>query len=213
MFAAFAVAFGATTPAQLRSVSALTAVQFWDEMFAYAVTLAVLIAALPALARRSLPSLGLRAPRLRDAAWGLGGAVAMIGVAILTGALQDAIFHLKPDEVQVQLLRATRGAMVAAFAFLAVVAAPFLEEILFRGLVFNALLRYVPAWLAVPLSAGVFALAHAQPGNAGALAPLAMGGVVLAMVYYRTGSLAASMITHGAFNFFTVFVVTVLHQT
>ncbi len=213
IFAAFAVAFGATTVAQLRGGSSLSAVQFWDQMFSYVVTLALLAAALPAIARRTPSALGLRAPRVRDIVWGIGGAVVMVVAAILTGAAQDAIFHLKPDEVQVQWLRATHGAMIAAFAFLACIAAPVFEETVFRGLIFNAVLRYAPSWAAVIVSAAVFGFAHAQPGNAGAIAPLAMGGIVLAVVYYRTGSLAASMITHGSFNFFTVFVVTVLHQT
>jgi membrane protease YdiL (CAAX protease family) len=54
---------------------------------------------------------------------------------------------------------------------------------------------------------------HYQPGNAGALAPLAAGGVVLALVYYFSRSLVASMITHATFNACTVVVVLALHQT
>ena len=42
--------------------------------------------------------------------------------------------------------------------------------------------------------------------------PLAVGGVVLALVYYRSGSLIASMLTHGLFNAATFVAVTVFHQ-
>ena len=182
------------------------------QLAAYAVSLAILVTILPVLAKRPLSSLGLRAPRASDLAWGLGGAAAMVIVATATGAVQDALFHIKPDEVQVHWLREARGTLVAGFVFLACAAAPFFEELTFRGFLFNAFLRYMPAWAAVALSATVFGLAHIQPGNAGAIAPLAAGGVVLAAVYFRTGSLVASMITHAIFNTFTVVLVLVFHQ-
>jgi membrane protease YdiL (CAAX protease family) len=178
----------------------------------YAVSLAILAALLPWLAHRPLTALGLRAPRSSDLAWGLGGAVAMVIVATATGAAQDALFHLKPDEVQVQWLREARGSLVIGFVFLACIAAPFFEELTFRGFIFNAFLRYVPAWLAAAISAILFGFAHWQPGNAGAIAPLAAGGIVLATVYYRSGSLIASMTTHALFNLFTVVLVIVFHQ-
>lgn len=182
------------------------------QLAAYAVSLAILLWLLPVLAKRPLAALGLRVPRARDLAWGLGGAAAMVIAATATGAAQDALFHLKPDEVQVHWLREARGTLVGGFIFLACVAAPFFEELTFRGFLFNAFLRYMPAWTAVALSAIVFGLAHIQPGNAGAIAPLAAGGVVLATVYYRTGSLVASMMTHAIFNAFTVVLVLVFHQ-
>lgn len=182
------------------------------QLAAYAVSLALLGALLPVLARRPLTALGLRIPRASDLGWGLAGAAAMVIVATATGAAQDAIFHLKPDEVQVHWLREARGSLVLGFAFLACIAAPFFEELTFRGFLFNAFLRYMPDWLAVLLSATAFGFAHWQPGNAGAIAPLAAGGIVLATVYYRSGSLVASMVTHGIFNAFTVVLVLVFHQ-
>jgi membrane protease YdiL (CAAX protease family) len=209
-FIGIAYVFHFATIEELKRLSWPTiVVQIWS----YAITLAVLFGILPALAKRPLGELGLRAPRLSDVAWGLGGAVAMIVFAALTGALQDALFHLKPDEVQVHWLREARGSLVIAFAVLACVIAPVFEETVFRGFLFNALLRYVPAWAAAVLSAVVFGLAHLQSGNAGAIAPLVSGGIVLAAVYYRTGSLAASMTTHAAFNAFTVVLVVVFHQS
>jgi len=212
IIAAFLIAFGVISPAQFRTTS-LTAPLLLAQTLAYLFAFGVVAVGLPTIARRPLAALGLRAPRARDVGWGLAGAVVMVVAAIATGALEDAIFHLKPDEVQVHVLRATQGAMIVGFAFLACVAAPFFEEVVFRGFLFNAILRYVPAWAAVMLSAVLFGFAHFQPGNAGAILPLAAGGAVLATVYYRTGSLIASMITHATFNAFTVVAVVVFHQT
>jgi membrane protease YdiL (CAAX protease family) len=179
---------------------------------AYAATVAVIVTILPALAQRSLRALGLRAPRPRDLGYALAGAVAMVVLTAATGAAQDALFHLKPDEVQVHMLRAARGPMIAVFVFFACGAGPFVEELTFRGFVFNAFRRYLPVWAAVLLSATLFGFAHWQPGNAGAILPLAAAGVVLAVVYYRSRSLVTSMLTHAAFNAVTVVLVLVFHQ-
>jgi membrane protease YdiL (CAAX protease family) len=182
------------------------------QLASYAVALGLLAAVMPLLARRSFRALGLRVPGTSDLAWAALGAIAMLLAAWLTGAAQEAVFHLKADEVQVHWLRDARGSVIAGFVFLACVAAPFMEELMFRGFFFNALLRYAPVPVAVLLSAVLFGFAHWQPGNAGAIAPLAATGVVLAVVYYRSGSLTASMLTHACFNLFTVVIVLGLHQ-
>jgi membrane protease YdiL (CAAX protease family) len=182
------------------------------QLVAYACALALIFPVLPMIARRSWAALGLRAPRLLDAGYGIVGAFVMVAVTLATGAAQDAIFHLKPDEVQVQWLRAARGPLIGMFVVLACAAAPFFEELTFRGFVFNAFRRYMPLWGAVTLSAIVFGLSHWQPGNGGAIAPLIAGGIVLAVVYARSGSLVASMITHASFNLVTVVAVLAFHQ-
>jgi membrane protease YdiL (CAAX protease family) len=182
------------------------------ELVGISVALAAVVALLPLLAQRSLRDLGLRAPRWSDLGWGLGGAVAMVVVAGLVGALQEHVFHLKADEVQVHLLRAARGAEVPGFVFFACVAAPVFEELLFRGFLFNALLRYLPLWAALVLCGALFGMAHNQQGNLGALIPLAAVGMVLAAIYYRSGSLVAAMLAHAFFNTLTVVTVLVFHQ-
>ena len=182
------------------------------QMVGYVAALAAILPLLPKLAERSWRALGLRPPGWRDLAFAIGGAIVMFLAVAATGALQEAVFHLKPDEVQVQWFRAVRGSLALIAVVFACVAAPFVEELLFRGFLFNALLRYLPAWLAVVLSAIAFGGSHFQPGNAGAIAPLAAGGAVLALVYYRSGSLVASMLTHAIFNSVTVVAILVFHQ-
>ncbi|HEV2737942.1 MAG TPA: type II CAAX endopeptidase family protein [Candidatus Elarobacter sp.] len=198
--------------AHLKDLQSLSWPLLIAQLCAYAATLAVILPLLPRLAQRTLPRLGLRAPQLRDVALAIAGAIVMFVASVAAGAAEQAIFHLKPDEVQVQLLRAARGPTIGVFVFFACVAAPFVEELTFRGFIFNALRRYLPVWVAVPGSAILFGLAHWQPGNAGAILPLAAAGAVLALVYYRSGSLVASMLTHAIFNSVTVVLVVVFHQ-
>jgi hypothetical protein len=199
--------------ARLRDVTVVSWPLIIAQLSVYVASVAILALSLPALARRTPAQLGLRAPRWSDLAWGVGGAVAMLIAMSAVAAIQETVLHLKADEVQVHLLRQAHGPLLVAFALIACAGAPIFEELTFRGFIFNALLRYMPVWLAVTLSAVLFGLAHWQPGNAGAIVPLIFGGAVLAVVYYRSGSLVASMMTHGLFNAFTVAAVAFGHAT
>ena len=173
-----------------------TAFLLVDQTVAYIAGFAVL-AFLPALARRSWRELGLRAPTATEVGWGLAGAAAMFIVSQLIGSIEEHVFHLKVQETAVDLLKSVRGPTLVLFAFLACIVAPVVEELSFRGFALNALLRYLPPVTAGVVSALLFGLVH---GSWTALAPLAGAGGVLAVVYYRTGALSASMIAHAGFN-------------
>lgn len=95
---------------------------------------------------------------------------------------------------------ADRPAALIALAVLAVVGAPIVEEIAFRGLLLGALLkRGVPGWLAVGISAAVFAGFHFEPQR---LPLLLVTGIVLGEVRRRTGSTAAAIVAHAVNNSF-----------
>ncbi len=198
--------------ATLSDLKTLSTPAIVAQLVAYAASLPVMFVLLPALAKRSLRELGLHLPRWRDVRFGVLGAVIMVLASAVAAVLQENVFHLKADEVQVRWLREARGPLIGMFVFLACVAAPFFEELTFRGFVFNAVRRYLPAWFAIPLTGILFGLVHWQPGNGGAIAPLAVGGIVLTWVYFRSGSLVASMLTHACFNTVTVVLVLVFHQ-
>ncbi len=87
--------------------------------------------------------------------------------------------------------------------FAAVIAAPFCEEIVFRGYLYAAAKRFTGPWVAGICSAMVFAAAH---GSIAALLPLFVFGCVLVFVYEKTGSLWASIGVHLCFNGGTVLV-------
>ncbi|HEX6637782.1 MAG TPA: type II CAAX endopeptidase family protein [Steroidobacteraceae bacterium] len=79
---------------------------------------------------------------------------------------------------------------------LTVIAAPFFEEFIFRGLVFGGLRRSFGVWPATLASAAVFAIVH----PAISMAPVFVLGVGAALVYERSRSLLAPMLTHAAYN-------------
>ncbi len=82
---------------------------------------------------------------------------------------------------------------IALGLFAIAVVAPLIEELLFRGLLQNALMHHVPAWAAILLSALFFAVVHMQPLAMPALMAL---GAAFGYIYYKTGSLRMTIILH-----------------
>jgi membrane protease YdiL (CAAX protease family) len=211
--AAFLSAYVATRYGAFSVTSAPLGTVIVLQLINYIPQTAVLVWLLPPLAQRSLRALGLVPPRARDIVWGLGGAIAMIAVTNILGAIEASLLHLHVEETAVDLLKSAHGELAIGFAFLAVVAAPFVEELTFRGFLFNAFLRYTPPFVAAVLSSILFGLAHLDPRSPSAVVPLAGGGLVLTWVYYRSGSLTASMIAHGCFNLVTIVGVLYFHAS
>jgi membrane protease YdiL (CAAX protease family) len=79
--------------------------------------------------------------------------------------------------------------------------APIAEEIFYRGLLQRALIRRLPAWLAIGITAFVFAASHLEllqlPG-------LALFGIVAGILAHRTGRLGPSIVMHMTFNLIAV---------
>ena len=85
----------------------------------------------------------------------------------------------------------------AYLVFLAIVLAPFAEEIMFRGILYAVIRKSGFPRLALWISAFCFAVIH---GNAPIFLPLLVLGLVLAWLYERTGNLLASITAHSVFN-------------
>lgn len=79
---------------------------------------------------------------------------------------------------------------------LALIAAPLFEEFIFRGLIFGGLRRSFGLWPATLASAAVFAIMHPPIS----MAPVFVMGVCAALVYERSRSLLAPMLTHVVYN-------------
>jgi membrane protease YdiL (CAAX protease family) len=86
--------------------------------------------------------------------------------------------------------------MVTMFFAIAIIA-PVVEELLFRGLLQNALAKYVPVWGAILLSSFLFALVHLQPYATPGLMSLS---IAFGYLYHLTGSLRTNIMLHMANN-------------
>jgi membrane protease YdiL (CAAX protease family) len=116
-----------------------------------------------------------------------------------------------------KLTGGAHGGGYLLIALATVVVAPFMEELFFRGLLFKGLARLmtpVPVGATTARGVGVvvavvvdgllFGLAH---GEWVQLAGLALFGMVLAAVSYRTGRLGMNMVSHATFNLVAVLVI------
>ncbi len=180
------------------------------QLAVYAPLVPALLTGLSWTAQRTLREIGLRLPTAPEALFGFGAGLVAYVVTMAISILQTALTHVKPEQQVVDALSGAHDpAVIAAFTVLACVIAPFVEETAFRGFLFNAILRYTPLWAAVVTSGLLFALAH---GSRSALLPLWAVGVILALVYRRTGTLGASMVAHGTFNCTNVILILFAHQ-
>lgn len=74
---------------------------------------------------------------------------------------------------------------------------PLVEEILFRGVLYQALRRTMPVGNAAVISALIFATMH---GQLVLFVPFTIMGVILALIYERSGSLLPTILVHACNN-------------
>jgi membrane protease YdiL (CAAX protease family) len=88
-----------------------------------------------------------------------------------------------------------------AAGVLIVVAAPFSEEIFFRGFIFGGIRHRLSFPVAGLISAAIFGLFHyTGPGSLGVVPQLAFLGFALSWVYEETGSIYPTMAIHAVNN-------------
>jgi uncharacterized protein len=170
-----------------------------------ALLVALLLWTLPSLSKFTLRELGFRMPGRATIITALIGAAAMFVVANGSATLIDYLAHAQHPQDIVQIFTHLHDPItITIFTLFAVVFAPFAEETLFRVFFFNLGLRYGGFWGGAITSGLLFGIAH---GDVYALIPLALGGIVLCAVYYRTQNAYASMISHALFNSVSIVVL------
>ncbi|HYX35000.1 MAG TPA: type II CAAX endopeptidase family protein [Oligoflexus sp.] len=85
-----------------------------------------------------------------------------------------------------------------SFYIFAGLVAPFIEEFIFRGLIFGGMKRRFGLWPSLIVSSLIFALVHPPLG----FVPVFLGGMVMAWLYHRTQVLLPSVLLHIGYNLF-----------
>jgi hypothetical protein len=149
--------------------------------------------------RQRMRWLGFRATPLAPAL-----VVIVVGLVIgLGGSLLYsqliAFFHLPLQTNSNTLLQEGKSAPLTTLGILAAAAfvAPLCEEVFFRSFVFVGLLKRMPLWPSVVLSAAIFGIAHADLGS---LIPLFIIGMVLAWARWRSDSIWPGIVIHAVNN-------------
>ncbi len=147
--------------------------------------------------RWDLPRLGMRTAGLRDVLYGVAGYCAALPVLFTLAALNNAFFKktesaLAPNPVLPMIAgEGSEIGRVVLFCLVAI-AAPIVEELFFRGVLYSALKARFSTALAVILSAACFAVAHPM----GDWLPIFGLGCVLATVRELRQSLIPGIVLH-----------------
>jgi membrane protease YdiL (CAAX protease family) len=125
-----------------------------------------------------------------------------IAMVVPTGALYSAIERRWPEPEQladpfVDALTSDSRALQISVALCAVVAAPVLEELFYRGALFSPQRRRSSAATVIVVTGVLFALAHLTPQK---LLPLALLGVALGVLRATSGSIFPCVLMHATFN-------------
>lgn len=88
------------------------------------------------------------------------------------------------------------------YLFLMVIMTPVVEEIIYRGFLFNLLLKKYSVKLALIISSLIFAFFHLRFAGIGFLF---VYGLFFGYVYYKTNSLIAPILAHFTINFLAMF--------
>jgi len=126
----------------------------------------------------------------------VGLAFLMIGVAVL---LENTLPHKETDLEKFLKMGMSVRIMVAV---LAVVTAPLIEEIVYRGVVYSSVERLVGKGAAVALVTLLFALVHVPQywGSVAAITAIVSLSLVLTLLRAWTGKLLPCVVTHLVYN-------------
>jgi membrane protease YdiL (CAAX protease family) len=157
-----------------------------------------------------IPSLRRSVHWLKLGRWDRTATLAIVGIVLVSSAalvLYQAL--VRPDLAALadQLPAGSLGGLIAFGALFAVLNAV-LEEVIFRGVLYDALeAQYGPA-TAIVVTGLAFGVAHFQgypPGPVGAVLA-AVYGLMLGLLRWRTGGLAAPTVAH-VFADATIFLI------
>ncbi len=140
--------------------------------------------------------LALEIPAARGRALGRA-LIALVLIVAATAALSPFLDAGGEQGLVPKSWDSTRAVPFLANAAVVCLAAPFVEELLFRGLGFGLLRQFTGPWPAILITGVTFGLAH---GLVAGLPVLAIFGFTLGWLRWQTGSVYPGMIVHGLFN-------------
>ena len=131
--------------------------------------------------------------------WGISGYLVALPSVLIISLINDNFWGGKGGSNPLLSLVLENQDLfaLAIFYLTAAVAAPFYEEIIFRGFLLPSLTRYISPWGAIIVSSLIFAVAHL---NISEILPLTTLGIILGVVYTRSGNLLSSILMHSLWN-------------
>ena len=129
---------------------------------------------------------------------GIGSTLILLAVSALSTWIWTHLDHTPKLQQPLQIFQQAAGLPEKLFfTYLAIVGAPFFEEVFFRGLLYTTLRQCGYRQVAWILSAVIFGLIHLDKEK---FLPLTVFGLILVAVYEHTRTLIAPILTHATFN-------------
>jgi membrane protease YdiL (CAAX protease family) len=148
-----------------------------------------------------------------DDVWiGLLGTIVARAMGVVAGIVLFFLFSgLDQNVSQVGDTDQITTTALLGFVVVAVVMAPLIEELFFRGLVLRVFEKAMPSWLAVGLQGVLFGMAHLRLewgwANVFIVVPISLAGMVLGFLANRYHRLGPGILCHAWFNLMAVALV------
>ena len=154
--------------------------------------------------------LGLHRPRLRQVFRGIGwGFLGWLGVIVIVGTIAGVMYALGKlpsaptsyPPLRELLGGADRLPFLISLWLLLLVAAPIVEEMLFRGFLYRGLVGPLGTVSTIVLTSVVFGLLHKYGFGWDRVVAITAFGLLLGWLRYRTGTIVVPIIAHATLNF------------
>lgn len=110
----------------------------------------------------------------------------------------EQITHAPAEQSIVSVLRHSSDLpLITVICFSAAIAAPLVEELIFRGYLYPIMKKYTGAWFALITTSLLFGIIHVSLVP---FIPLAVFGAMLVLLYEYTGTIWTPIIAHCIFN-------------
>ncbi len=134
------------------------------------------------------------------ALWPVVAGASLVAGALARAVQQEPVDPIAHDTLQ-QLVESPVDAWLVVMAMLVVLAAPVLEEVMYRGILQRTIIGLdLGRWTAILITSGVFVSMHVGVARWHALPALFVLSLGFGWVYERTGRLAAPIAMHVLFN-------------
>ncbi|OGW75863.1 MAG: hypothetical protein A2Z72_04380, partial [Omnitrophica bacterium RBG_13_46_9] len=165
--------------------------------------------------RTRLTDMGLVKENMtKNVLYGICGYVGVIPVIFIIGILVYIILNIAklkpPPQPIVQLFLVEKNAaLILVSSMIASIFGPVIEEIFFRGIMYNAVKRKIGIFWAIFITSVIFSFlhTHAMTYFLVGFIPITILGAVLAYLYEKTGSLIPSITLHVLNNVGSVIMV------
>ncbi|MDP2913053.1 MAG: CPBP family intramembrane metalloprotease [Candidatus Omnitrophota bacterium] len=146
--------------------------------------------------------------------YGIVGYIALLPILffllLMTAAISNLFGYIPPKQPVVELFLKEESARFLLYTGLfAAIVGPIIEELFFRGFMYNALKKYIGILGSMLVTAAIFALLHA---NVAGFLPIMAIGLLLVYMYEKTGTLVSSITVHIAHNLGMVILLFLVKQ-